>query len=664
MFGTANVILTLGIFLLAIPIAVIQMRQTKMKEDGTYIAHKKAQAAKRYVFLSNNFLTRKAFRQVVLLNSALSCFDFETLQQKSVDTYVKALTWALGIPLFVTITQRHIVLTCIGVLAGYLYYQMTIGNAYDREIKLMYMESSLSIQSVSDCYSLTDDIVKAVKIAERAPCLERIISELYESLTAERREKAIYNFKRKVPLRIISSLATTCNIAVEEGDSKNEGELSALTQKLTQLRLEADSKIRHLQATEDAFSSLSKLSLTGMIVAPIFDWFLLSNMPGTSVYLQGFYGAIEKTLLMVITCFSYYIITILQKPSVVATVDKSEFVDKISKQRLVKKFVNNLIPKTMKEQVKWEKRFADAISAKDIVYTYTLKVLLFISALVIMTVSLFAFTITARIRLWNNYGSLSAIDYSVEVTETMYRQLVELDEVYLTAPEKMSDDEARQLVRGRVSGLLDMDVEQQVDRLSTKWDNYYSIGFKWWYILIIYAAGLLAWRIPEGLLLIRSYLVRFEADEDIMQLQSLMMTLQSTKYDVRKCLYWMAEESTVHKNMLQYAYIEFASDRELALLRLKDSVSSRDMKRMISKLEKAIYDLSISEAFRDIALDKQQALALHEALQTKQLQIKQQFARSFANMPLNIAIYGNLIIPIMALGLTQLLSTLSELGVG
>ena len=250
------------------------------------------------------------------------------------------------------------------------------------------------------------------------------------------------------------------------------------------------------------------------------------------------------------------------------------------------------------------------------------------------------------------------------MTEERYNKIKEVDYIYMTSEEKPEDDVTRNLVKGRVSGLEDMEIEQQVDRLSTKWDRYYGISFKWYYPIFIYLFGVLGWFTPEASIAIRKFLVKFEAAEDAMQLQSLMITLQSTKYDVRKCLYWMAQESTVHKAVFQYAYVEYGSDPELALTRLKDSVSLRDIKRLVAKLEKAMYDLSIEDAFRDISLDKQNSLAINEMLQNQQLEAKKEFARSLANAPLTIALYAEFVIPVLLLGYTQLVSSLSEMGVG
>lgn len=651
---------TLAVFILAIPVMFIAMHRTAVKNN---VQLNRASIAKKYVFLYNNILTRKAFRNIVVMYSSLSCYDFEIMQQMSVDLFTKSVTRSLLIPVITLIVEKDPILTGLAALTGFMYYQLTVSKAYDKEVEELTNEVSFTMQSISDSYSLVDDITKAVKICERAPCLEHAINRMYEVLSAEDREEALYKYKKLVPLRLLSSLMTTCYIATEEGDSRDENGMPKFVQKMTQLRLEADSKARNLKATNIAFSSLANLSLTGIIVTPLFELFLLKSMPGTSVYLRGMYGSISKTVLLLLTCIAYYVISLLRRPSIVNVVDKSEFIDKLSKYRRVRAFVQKLIPKTYKIQRKWTERLNDSLSAKDMQYIYTMKPLIAGIAIIVTTISLVTFVSLSKQRLWNNYGSLSAINFATEMTEERYKKIKEIDYMYMTSEEKPKDDVARNMIRGRISGLEDMEIEQQVDRLSTKWDKYYNIGFKLYYIFIIYLMGVLGWFSPEISLLIRKEMVKFEAAEDAMQLQSLMITLQSTKYDVRKCLYWMAQESTVHKAAFQYAYIEYGSDPELALLKLKDSVALRDIKRLVAKLEKAMYDLSIEEAFKDISLDKQNSLAINEMLQNQQLASKKEIARSLANAPMAVALYAEFVIPILLLGYTQLVSSLAEMGV-
>lgn len=659
--STTMVWVNIGIFVATIPIMIIAMRNSAAKANGTYELKKKAQKHKRYVFYYCNLFTRKKFRRVVTSYASLSCYDYDTLQSSCVDLFEKAMVFAIGIPLFFLFTIQDWFITGIACVVGLMYYELTIERHIDKEVKTITEELVFTIQSIADTYSLTDSVSDAVKLCERHPCLEKSMVKLYEMIVAEDPNMAMFEFKRSVPIRLLGTLATTCYLTAEQGDQKDDQGNSKFVSQLTQLRLEADSKVRNLQATEIAFSSLAGLALTGLAVTPVVDWFLLTNIPGTAIYIKGMYGSVEKAIVLGVSVFAYYMISALRRPSVVNQVDKVEIIDKLSKQREIRDFVQKLIPKTYRAQQKWQERLHGALSSKDLNYIYTMKPLVASITLLLGILMFITFTITSKTNIYNNYDMLGSIGSSTEMTEDQMRKTKKMDAEYLSKPQKMEEAETSNFVKGYLSTLTDFEIEQQADRLLTKYDVYHSIKFHWWYLVIAYGMAIVSWFTPEGSLFLRKKLVTYEAIDDAMQLQSLMMTLQSTKFDVRKCLYWLAQEATIHKSVIWFAYVEYSSDPELALMRLKDSVSLRDMKRLVAKLQKSMYDMSIEDAFRDIALDKQQALAINEMLQGQTLNQKKEIARFMANLSLNITIYLGFMGPILLLGIEQLMTSFSEL---
>ena len=97
--------------------------------------------------------------------------------------------------------------------------------------------------------------------------------------------------------------------------------------------------------------------------------------------------------------------------------------------------------------------------------------------------------------------------------------------------------------------------------------------------------------------------------------------------------------------------------------KLKDSITERDMKRLVSKLIKAIYDLSLSEAFSDITLDKQQSMALQGMLQDEVLESKKYYAKMLAIIPIGMVLILDFVAPILLLGINQLSTAFSTLAV-
>jgi hypothetical protein len=641
---------------------IVKSRQQKLKESGKYEQEQERKIYSRYIFYMNNVLLRKRFRHIVVQFSSLACYDVKTVREKSVKLFERSVLSACLMPLVALILFQNVMLAALSCLIGYIYYNMAVDKAIDKVYMSIVSELATCVQSIHDGYVMSGSIPKAVLESDKGTLLEKPISYIYDILTDIDGENMLYEFKKTTPVRMLGTLATVCFVMNNEGDSGyQEGEQSAFESVMTAIRREADTEIRRLKKTKLAFSSLSGVALVGLVASPFLDKFLLTQIPGTSLYLNGLYGSFEKALIIGITSLVYYLISILVRPSVVNQVDRNYYVLNLSKNRKVKKFVNTLIPKKYKTRKKLEFLMNDAVSSKSLGYIYTLKPVASIIAMLCMTLLITGFIITAKQKLWGNTGSLSVMKTTQVMTEKLKKQLVILDEEYMTAENKMSDDETLELVKGRLTGVSDTDALMHVDRLSLKWDTYYGLTFKWYYVLLVYAAGVVAWFTPEISLKMRKKLVEFEANEDVMQLQTLMIALSNTKLDVYKTLFWLASESTIHKAPLHYAYLEYPSNPELALQRLKDSVQNENLKRMVSKLERAVYSLSLSEAFNDIKIDKEQSLIMSEIQQDEVIESKKQWAKLLASMPTYIAVIGGFVLPILILGVVQLMSSLSGL---
>lgn len=656
--------MNLALFLVTIVVMIIAMSVTAAKEKakklGNGIQVERAKYHKRYVYYMNNVITRKRFRRIVRSYSSMMCFDYHQLKKESVKTFEKAVLISLAFPIIGMVAFKDVILTAMLLLVAYVYYDKAVDNAIDKQEIEVRKALSFTLQSIRDTYSVTDNIPRAVIGCDRPACLEKPITKIYEILTDEQGERLLKEFKRTNPVRILGTLASTCYTTNNDGDLKSDDGASAFKDELTVLRQEADAGVRKLTKVKLAFKSLSWLSLVGLGIIPFAHGFLMSQIPGTSVYLKGVYGSVTQAITILLTLVAYYLISIMSRPSVVNQVDKNEWIDKLSKDQRIRGLLDKLQPKKFKTRQKLTNLINGSLSSKNIQYIYTCKMVMACVAMISMTVCLVVFTVTAKYALWNNHGSLSfSKESSQGWTEEMYERLLEIDEEYMTQDYKMSDDDAAILVSAKLPSLTDMEREQQVDRLSTKWDYYYKITFKWWYVILVYLAGIVGWFGPEISLSLRKFLVKFEAVEDVMQLQTTMLTLSNTKMDVYKALRWLMTESIVHKAVLRFAWLSYPSDPEKSLAKLKSSVTERDMKRMVSKLEKAVYSLSLKEAFSDIALDKNQSLVINEMLQDEQIQSKTQYAKMVCNMTLMFSLFANFVFPILLLGFNQIISAMT-----
>ena len=654
--------LNLGIVVVTAIAFVYYVGQAKLKDSGKYAEYKKAKVQKQYLKLYNSVIFRNPFRRLVSAYSSMCCYSKDQLQEKSVETFNSAVRVSLGFPIVIGVLVQDVLLVMLTILLSMIYYNMTVNKKIDELHINMLRQTSNTIQSIRENYMQTDNIASAILLSDKENLVETPMLMIYELLVDVNGTELLDEFCRKSPLRLLMSLAMSCYIMMESGDEKKADGSSTFADTLTALRQEADAEIRRLKKTEIAFKSLNSLALVGVACMPFAELFNISQIPGTSVLLKGLYGQVSKAVIVVVTIFVYYIISVMTRPSVVNQTDMNESVYNLSRNKIwYTRFLKHLIPKNFKTRTKLKLMMQGAISSKTFEYIYTMKFLAATAISVATLTLLLLFTYTAKDYVYHNTGSLGFIP-APEMEEDVYVKLEKLDQEYLEEPVKPTEDQTLNAVKGTLSKLSDLEQLEQVDRLQLKYDTYHGLTFKWYYILIAYLAGLIAWFSPEMSLKLRQKMVEYEADEDVLQIQTLMIVIANTKLDVFKVLYWLQRQSTVHKAPIRFAYQEYTSNPTDALLRLKVTVGNLDLKRIVSKLDSATYKLSIKDAFSDVHLNKEQALRMREMLQEETLESKKQWAKLICIMPAALMLVLIFMGPIFLLGITELMKMMEQLG--
>lgn len=645
-------------------IAVIYfVGRSKKKENNTWEKEQKRKIHNKFVRYNKNVFTRKRFRRIVMQYSSLSCYEVDKVKQESVKLFEKAILISVAMPLIALIAFRDVLLMLLVILVAYIYYDITVDKAIDKVYEEIIKEVSICIQSIRERYMESSNVANAVLNSDKGKYLLAPIQGIYDMLTAIDSEDSLYKFCRTTPVRLIKTLAMVCYITNERGDVRGDNNSSAFADQMTSLRQEADTEIRRLGKVKIAFKSLQGLTLAGLVATPLVDTFLMTQIPATATLIKGMFGFLQKTILILTTAAAYYYISICSRPTVVNTIDKVQWIDNLTKKKKVRSWLQNILPKKYKTRAKIKKLIQDAVSAKSMEYIYLSKIIYSIIFGICTFLLMIGFTITAKSYLWSTNKTMSFVNADLELTEKAKERLQAVDYYYMTQRPKLEDEEALAYLKARVPELSTMEQQNEIQRMSSKYDKYYSTGYKWYYTLIAIVVGVLGWFVPEISLYLRRTLVQFEEIEDVMQLQTMMLALSQTTMDVSEVLYWLERQSTIHKVPLSYALQEYASDPELALERLKFAVGSTDFKRLAAKLQTAVYTLSLSEAFSDMVLDKEQLLRIREMTQDEVIRSKQQNARLFANMPIAIMLTGGFVAPIIILGFTEILRAFSSLDI-
>lgn len=637
--------------------------KAKIKENKAAALKQKRKLHNRFSFYYNNVIIRGPFRRIVEMYASLSCYDSDTVKEESVKLFEKNVAIVILLPVVALIVMKDALIAILMAFMGYVYYESTVEKENDKIYVKLMEDCSMTISSVREKYLETDNIPLAILYAEKSKYLEAPMHNIYRILTdtdgAERLEK----FQHSYPVAIIKTFANTCYIVNENGAVKHENGADSFSEDMTTLRQECDSEIRRLTKQKIAFNSLQMLSLAGLVIMPAFEWYLLTQIPGTASLLKGFYGLAIHVAVMLTTMFSYHYISTSCRPSVVNQIDKTTWIDQLSKNKKVRDFVEKISPKKYKTTMKLKSLLDDSLSAKDVRYIYTSKLIYSMAGFVAAFVVLLFGTITVRDNFYNNYNSLSFIPQTV--TETQHNQIVRMDNDFMELKqdeyEAYDDETLQSYIKGRITGISDSDASEQVKRLRKKYEGYHGAHYYWWWWLVCYAVAVLCWFVPEITLKVRKKMVAYEATNDVSQLQTMMIVLSETKMDVYKALCWLEKQAAVHKAAIRKCHYSYIADPIAALEKLEKSSPVNDFKRLLRKLKSSVYTLSLHDAFSDMALDKAQTLTITEMLRGEELEQRKNSAKLIAVAPAALALIGCFIGPVLILGVSEMVDTLNNL---
>lgn len=649
-----------GSILIGILLIPYAIRKSKLKSSGNLEKFNSVKIEKKYDTYINHFLTRKRFKSLSKSYHALSCMTDQQVKNKSVKLFEKAVITSIAIPIGLLITTQDPVLALLGVLVSVVYYTITVDKDIDEMYRVIVAEVSNLVQSISLNYMEYNNIPRSILEGDRGEYLSIIVDEMYGILTDVNSKKRLNEFIVKSPLKLLCELVEVCYITNEHGDSFNDRGESKFIEQLGVIEKEVNLEIRTLHVQKIKFNMLDKVALAGIVLMPIVDWYLLDQIPGTAIIVNGVMGLAIKVFIILLTIVAYYVISTINKKSVVSSTDFSEFIYQISQDKRCRKFIDSIKPKAYKNVLKIELTLEESLSSHTVDTFYTSKAyyMVFMSLLgLLLSVS---FVYSARSAIYNNTGTLSFIPIMVE--KRVQEDIDRMDPIYMEMEEKPIEAELLNFVESSVRNLNMLDVQEQAKRLQKKWDTYSGIKFQWYYFIVIYIMGVIGWFVPDLQIKLRKFMVKFEAEEDASQLQTVMITLAGTGLSVYEVLHHLLDLSTIHKSSISYACQTFVKDPEFALDVLSDNSRVPEFKRMCTKLKKSIYNLPIQDAFRNIVVEKEQSLAIKEMDAVNMVNKKANLANLLATAPVACVLIFQTLMPLMVLGFSQIMDMQSTLG--
>ena len=647
--------------LLSSTLGVYAILMNERRKSGKRVkTNNLAKVTKSYKFLSENFLTRRSFRKVVEQVAGLSIYNFWEVRVQAVKYFTQTTAISVGMVIIGAFLFRDILSTLMVCVFAVVVHTTLITKRLDEVHFKVLKEFSVALSSVREHYTRLGNIPDAISECSKGPYVQKTLDKIHIILTANDAEEKLEEFYRTVPFHMLQTFAGVCYILNDAGDEKAADGTSAFKTSITLLKNEADLEIRKLTKQKLLFSSLEYLPLAPLPAIALFEMFFMSSLPGTASIYNGMVGYLSETLTILSGLVGYYMITTINNASSVKHDDRSEIIMRIMDFRPLRSFFKNITPKKAKTRNKFTLLLKGALSQKNLEYIYASKVIVSTLAFVITVFLLTAFTYIGKEYTYNNIFA-ATLDTASNLTVEDAARLREIDAQVLSRPEMMRKTDLLNLLSASFPDMTQMDLQDQVDRIIAKYSSYHNAKFHWWFILVGYAMAGMMWYIPELMVRMRRKMVAAEAEEDVLQMQTMISILMYTNLDTLEVLWWLARQSRIHKDALSYAYHEYPSDPELALSRLKDKSTLPEFQQLIERLFSTVHQISLADAFSDLITERDHMLRIKEMVQEASLMKKRASASPFSRASLIIACCGHVLAPIAILAVSGFINVFNQL---
>lgn len=654
--------LPLVITIIAAPMAIIAILVFAPKQTAAQAnTNKYARINKAHRRFTNNFFTRRDYRRLVEMLSGLSLYNFQEVRCRAVKYYRVSLITMFTIWLLGTLIFKDFTCSLLLLLFAYLVKNKYIDKNVEKSRRQLLSQFSTTLSSLEQEYTRLGNIPDALAECEKGKLLETQMEDIYNICTAVDGEDRLDEFYSKCQFRQLKTLAESCYILNDTGDTTDAYGESTFRTNIRLIKDEVDLEVRKNTMIHIKFNMLEYIPLVPIFCVSIVQNFFMSNIPGTSVLYNGLLGYISRLSIVLFTLIGYYVITNINSEQYVRSNDRLEIVDNLLTKRWYKRIVRNVMSKSAKTIVSINKKIRGSLSSKDPEYIYAEKILFSTIIFVLALLSSVVMVISARQFIYQNTKSLSLVG-GVVYSQEEYERLYKYDCEIMARKVLETDDIMAAQLKEVLPKATEFTRLEEVSRIKLKYEKYHNTYYRWWYVLICYAVGICGWFIPELLLKFRQYMVKAEAEEDVLQMQTIIASVMDTSLDTLSVLYWLEKNSSVHKDALRFCYHEYPADPELALNRLKSKSTVAEFHHMCDRFITTIHQISIKEAFATLITDRAHILRIREMVQEEMINSKRMIASPLALAPIIALAVMHILAPIGILGFAEFTKAFAQAG--
>lgn len=619
-----------------------------------------------YMKLDNFFLTEDTLRKITKQVQSMSCYSPR-------DSYIlaaKYMLMAMGIAaafiLAAILMFDDMVSVALCSSFGLVFASVMVDKQVDKINIKVYNQLRGAISSIREEYLRTNSVPEAIENAEYGKELKPSFDSIYNILTQSNAEAKLKEFFERTPFRHIQTLARVCYDINNSGDEIDAYGNSNFLTAMNNMSTDINNELSRMKYQKMRFGKLEYLALIPVVGIKIIEKFFVGIMPGTAVIYQGSTGYLIRIGTLALSIVVYTIIAKINTTQSIKEDDRIyAFCALIKNSKFIRHFVYDWCPKNDKKQsrMKVQNKLNKALSKKGVEEFYLEKVTYGIA---IFFISIFAMMCAIQMGKQHMLGStqsLSLVDMELSI-KVDKQDMLDMDNEYIKMREsgkEFKNDEAYNFVQKYMPGLSDMETQDQQKRLESKYNTIAKAYFHWWMIIICFILAVVGYNLPNMLLKLRRWLVVNEAEDDFLQLQTLMSIIMNTDGDTLDALEQMSEMSKIHQEMLLYCYHSYPSNPDKELWILEQKTPIMEFKRFIGKMRLSVSDLSLKEVFADLMLERDYIQEQRDIKMRQAIDKKRTLCGMLSKAPMGIMVAGEFLFPIGYLGATELMSAINSM---
>ena len=520
-------------------------------------------------------------------------------------------------------------------------------------------------------YNMVEEAIYQVSLDDEKS-VSKQGEKIYEILSSDDPETELEKYYDVAPNSYLKEFAGISYLTQEFGDREEDG-ASLYLKNVDNITQEMQIEILKRDKLNYVFQSLTIISIAPVLLLEILKSWAVSNFTFTSSFYNGKLGLIVQVLIVILTVVSYIMTRKLKdNGGVQAEMANKDnpWQEKIYKIPVLKQAVNAFVPKPgTKVYRKMQNLMKDSASKKKMEWIYINRIF--------MAIITFILTIIFSIILHK-----VAINYVYTEPTTEQQVLGKLSEKNQVKADELTkqDNYFLDKLKGNLKITVD-DIKKAMlkspyydetsdekkmasdaERILGKLKVINSEQMQWFEILMACGFSLIAYMAPVWMMIFQKKMRQMEMENEVMQFQTIiLMLMKIERISVEMILEWLERYANIFKEPISKCVNNYESGAWEALEELKNSVTNKDMIRIVESLQAAVEKIPIREAFDELDADRDYHKEKRKDTNDQLVSRKGLIGKAVGFAPMICLFVGYLIIPLVVIGLTSMSSTFSQL---